>query len=321
MSNVPEPKDRPTPVSRRAPGLSPVIVLCVIVLTSATALSLWIYVQGTRAIRVQAKAIVGTGTPVGTPDGRPTGETVSRLLKDVDDWALHVTLATAGGGAGVLLMTVMGVSWWRRSMLSRMAGNEDASRRLDQTNYELQKQSKERKRLEHELHRLMLDMDRRVEERTTVLTKTYAQLEEELNERKQAEKALAQQAQELERSKDVLELHVQARTQELQKLQRRYEHILNSAGEGIYGLDLQGKTTFVNPAAAKLTGWKVEELVAKCEAEIFYRLANANPPTATSLLKKDGESYIEQVFYRKDGTTFPVEYVRTPIMEKSKMVG
>src|SRR5205814_1277378 len=113
----------------------------------------------------------------------------------------------------------------------------------------------------------------------------------------------------------------QARTQELQKLQRRYEHILNSAGEGIYGLDLQGKTTFVNPAAAKLTGWKVEELVAKCEAEIFYRLPNANPPTPTSLLKKEGGNNTEQVFYRKDGTTFPVEYVRTPIMEKSKMVG
>src|SRR5256885_12297142 len=34
-----------------------------------------------------------------------------------------------------------------------------------------------------------------------------------------------------------------------------------SAGEGIYGLDLQGRTTFINPAAAKLTGWKVEELL------------------------------------------------------------
>src|SRR5262249_59150060 len=87
---------------------------------------------------------------------------------------------------------------------------------------------------------------------------------------KQAERSLAMQTKELERSKDVLEMHVQARTQELQKLQRRNESILNSAGEGIYGLDLHGKTTFVNPAAAKITGWKVEELVGKPESEIFH---------------------------------------------------
>src|SRR5205809_8053000 len=114
------------------------------------------------------------------------------------------------------------------------------------------------------------EIDRRVAERTAGLSKTHAALAAELNSRKQAEKALAQQAQELERSKDVLELHVHARTQELQKLQRRYEHILNSAGEGIYGLDLQGRTTFVNPAAAKITGWKVEELIGKHENDVFH---------------------------------------------------
>jgi len=199
-----------------------------------------------------------------------------------------------------------------------MAYREADSRRADQVNYDLQKQTNERKRLENELRRLNLDMDRRVEERTAVLTKTYAQLEEELNERKQAEKALAQQAQELERSKDVLELHVQARTQELQKLQRRYEHILNSAGEGIYGLDLMGRTTFVNPAAAKITGWKVEELIGKHEHEVFHRI---HPSGNTALLARNGEHLSDQVFYRKDGSNFPVEYVKTPIMEKEKLVG
>ena len=47
----------------------------------------------------------------------------------------------------------------------------------------------------------------------------------------------------------MLELHVQARTEELQSLQRRYELILNSAGEGICGLDVEGKATFVNPTS------------------------------------------------------------------------
>src|SRR5206468_9090494 len=142
------------------------------------------------------------------------------------------------------------------------------------------------------------------------------------NSRKQAEKALTQQAQELGRSKDVLELHVQVRTQELQKLQRRYEHILNSAGEGIYGLDLEGRTTFVNPAAAKLTGWKVEELLGKSEQEVFYRMPpNSAPPNQTSFKTRNGVHLADQIFYRKDGGAFPSECVRTPILEKDKVVG
>jgi len=294
------------------PGLTPVVALCAFVLAAATIGSLWTYMRGTQAIRVQAK-VRDTN-----PETRPSEDSVSRLLKDVDSWALRVTLATAGGGAGVLLVTALGFSWWRRAVLNRVRQNATDSRQVEQLTYELQKASKERRRFELEVQRMSAEMDRKVEERTAVLSKTYAQLEEELNERKQAEKALAQQAQELERSKDVLELHVQARTQELQKLQRRYEHILNSAGEGIYGLDLQGRTTFVNPAAAKITGWKVEELIGKYEHEVFHRV----PPTGnTALLARSGEHLSEQIFYRKEGATFPVEYVKTPIMEKERLVG
>jgi PAS domain S-box-containing protein len=143
------------------------------------------------------------------------------------------------------------------------------------------------------------------------------QLEAELNDRKQTERALAQQAQELGRSKDLLEMHVHARTQELQKLQRRYEHILNSAGEGIYGLDLQGRITFVNPAGAKLTGRKVEEVSGKMESDVFLGSKSGQ----TSFITRAGDSPNEAVFYRKDGSTFLVEAVRTPIMEKDKTLG
>src|SRR5438093_2216764 len=86
-----------------------------------------------------------------------------------------------------------------------------------------------------------------------------AKLRTELDQLKQAQKAFWQRRQELESSKTVLELHVQERTGELHKLQSRYELILNSAGEGICGLDLEGKATFVNPAASKITGWAIGE--------------------------------------------------------------
>ena len=106
--------------------------------------------------------------------------------------------------------------------------------------------------------------------RLAEMTQTRAAMQQELDQRRQMEKSLAQQAQQLERSKDVLELHVQARTQELQKLQRRNELILNSAGEGICGFDLQGRATFVNPAAAKLTAWPIDQMIGKSEDEIFF---------------------------------------------------
>ena len=146
----------------------------------------------------------------------------------------------------------------------------------------------------------------RLEEKLSKLTTEKTALEEELNRRNQAEKALKQKRFELESSKSVLELHVQARNEALQSLQRRYEMILNSAGEGICGLDLDGKATFVNPTVAKLTGWPVEELVGKREHEIFV----SDQETVTAL------SADERVLHRKDGSRFSVEFVKTPDQRK-----
>jgi len=49
--------------------------------------------------------------------------------------------------------------------------------------------------------------------------------------------------------------------QKLQDLQRHHESILQSAGEGIYGLDCQGHTTFVNAAAVKMVGYELGEMI------------------------------------------------------------
>jgi PAS domain S-box-containing protein len=101
----------------------------------------------------------------------------------------------------------------------------------------------------------------------------------------------------------------------LQKLQRSYQLILNSAGEGICGLDLENRTTFANPAVAKITGWAIDELVGKKEEEIFFK-AGGKPPIAPT-----GHASGEQVFCRKDGTSFPVEIIKTPIDENGRTVG
>lgn len=250
-----------------------------------------------------------------------TGASATAVLQEANTIFKQMSRAGAAGVAGAFVLIVVSVGFWQQRSLKRVGKYKDdlsdMRETLEKTNTDLATQKSERRRLEAELQKLSTELDKRVEERTAQLSTSHAQLQKELNDRRQAERVMAQQAKELERSKDVLELHVQARTQELQKLQRRYESILNSAGEGIYGLDLQGRTTFVNPATAKITGWKVEELVGKSECEVFHRLAAGTPPEVGA----NGETADYQLFYRRDGSSFPAEYIRTPIREKDKEIG
>ncbi len=119
------------------------------------------------------------------------------------------------------------------------------------------------------------------------------------------------------------------RTEEtLERLRRENELILNSAGEGILGLDLEGRHTFVNPAAGRMLGYKVEELVGRRSHSIWHHTkADGSPYPAEEcqILSsyKDGiiRSVADEVFWRKDGTSFPAEYHSTPIIEKGNLVG
>jgi PAS domain S-box-containing protein len=311
-------------------ALKPLLVLAAVAVLLALAVSGWAYFSGKRTLRVQAREL--NSALASGPGNELTGNAVEKadlikpFVRYVEGWAQKITLANAAAGIGLTAIMLVGVSLWQRHM-QESAGELPQVRKL---RYEMQTHLKERRRaeaemngLKDEMNRLKQDVDRQVQERATAIEKTYSKLQVELNERKQSERTLAHQRQELERSKDVLELHVQARTQELQKLQHRYEHILNSAGEGIYGLDMQGKTTFVNPAAAKLTGFKVEELVGKLEHEVFHRVppSGSGRSPQTAFIAKDGGNATEQLFYRKDGSTFPVEYVRTPILENTRQMG
>jgi len=297
-----------------------VIVVLAVVLLAATLLgSVYIYMEGTQALHRLSSAhqdqLANSTSPV-------QDQALPVVLKEVEAWVRQLSTATAAGGAGslvvILLVTVVWRQRWLHLIKKQRQELEDMTRAFERTSTDLTFQKRERKRYEEELKKTNLEIDRRVEERTSKLDQAHKQIQRELKDRQLAERVMVLQAKEVERSKDVLELHVQARTQELQKLQRRFESILNSAGEGIYGLDLQGRMTFVNPAAAKITGWKVEELAGKVESEIFHHLpANGDEP------KSGGSEHPDDfiLFYRKDGASFPAEYIRTPIQEKDKEVG
>jgi len=121
----------------------------------------------------------------------------------------------------------------------------------------------------------------------------------------------------------------QRRTEEtLQRLVRQHRLILAAAGEGIYGLDLQGNTTFVNPAAAQMIGWEMGELIGKpLHCLIHHSRADGSPypieECAILQSLKDGivHSVTDELFWRKDGTAFHVEYISTPIWEDGQIVG
>lgn len=104
--------------------------------------------------------------------------------------------------------------------------------------------------------------------------------------------------------------------------------ILDSAGEGIYGIDIEGNISFVNPAAELLLGYRVEELIGQSHHSMIHH----SKPDGTSFSTdechlcaaiKIGKIHREstEVFWRKDGANFPVEYVSTPIQKDGKLEG
>lgn len=106
---------------------------------------------------------------------------------------------------------------------------------------------------------------------------------------------------------------------------QRLEKILNATGEGIYSLDIDGKVTYVNPAAAKILGYEIEELKGK-EIHSLVHCSNDNEINNESCHActphRDGSSHtaIEEVFLKKGGTSIPVDYVSTPLYNENNVI-
>jgi len=111
-------------------------------------------------------------------------------------------------------------------------------------------------------------------------------------------------------------------------VERENQLILRAAGEGIYGVNAEGKTTFVNPAAERMLGWTAEELVGRD----MHSLVHHTHPDGSAYHDHQCPIYAafrdgvvhhvdHEMFWRKDASAFWVEYTSTPIRDRGDLIG
>ncbi|RJR40202.1 MAG: response regulator [Deltaproteobacteria bacterium] len=115
---------------------------------------------------------------------------------------------------------------------------------------------------------------------------------------------------------------------QVRELQRSEERlILASAAEGFLGLDIEGKHIFVNPAATRMLGYEEEELIGFPSHLVWHHSRPDGTPCPEEecplhkAIKGGVGYYAEEVFWKKDGTSFPVEARNNPIVEDGEITG
>jgi diguanylate cyclase (GGDEF)-like protein/PAS domain S-box-containing protein len=113
-----------------------------------------------------------------------------------------------------------------------------------------------------------------------------------------------------------------------ERLARENEDIVATAGEGIFRADADGAITFVNPAACQMLGYRPDEMLGKDGHALIHHSRNNGtpyPPEECPIraVVRDGEPrrVRDEVFWRKDGTSFSVDYTAAPMREDGAVVG
>lgn len=134
-------------------------------------------------------------------------------------------------------------------------------------------------------------------------------------------------AEEVERRyKEDLEQTVRERTRDLSRLTRQFQGILESAGDGIVGVGMNGLITFANPAAATALGWETSAtLSGRPASEVFLhgtpsRLGRPLPVRA-AVRRQSYFDRMEVPLMRRDGSTFAAEFTASPITGEGETVG
>ena len=111
-------------------------------------------------------------------------------------------------------------------------------------------------------------------------------------------------------------------------LQQRQASILESMADGLYGTDASGRISYFNAAAERLLGWSAAAVLGKGSHHLFHHSrSDGTPypgeqcPLYATLIRQEVCSSAEETFWRKDGSSFPVEFAGSPIVADGQTVG
>ncbi|TGB01990.1 sensor domain-containing phosphodiesterase [Halobacillus salinus] len=110
---------------------------------------------------------------------------------------------------------------------------------------------------------------------------------------------------------------------DLKQVSKEKELILDSAGEGIFGMDLDGNITFSNLSAKRILGYQITEDVRGNSLYEVFNVTQEDEESSHPFIQ-DGMQFhkrLERTFAKKDGTTFPAEYMITPQQIDQQIVG
>ena len=129
---------------------------------------------------------------------------------------------------------------------------------------------------------------------------------------------------------EVLQRNLRTREllEQVQTTEERTRLILESAAEGIFGVDTEGRITFVNSTACRLLGFKTEEMIGHAShALIHYHHPDGSDylreecPMFAAYQRGEASRIDDEFLWCKDGRGLPVEYGATPIRKDGALVG
>ena len=206
---------------------------------------------GIQTLNVGGKKVFDIAVPVlngelGTAHLGISAEPVKRDIRDIIALFVKITLVLliVGSGFAFLFMTSMTKPFSEFMKVAREVGAGDLSRRVTvSTDDEIGELAGTFNKMVADLQNTTVSrsqLETLIKERTTELSDANQRLQEEINERRRAEGMLA-------------------------TLSHQNKLILQSAGEGIYGVDLQGNATFVNAAACRMLDYEVDEMLGRAK--------------------------------------------------------
>lgn len=113
-----------------------------------------------------------------------------------------------------------------------------------------------------------------------------------------------------------------------QESERDNQLLLSAVGDGIYSINTDGLATFVNPAGARMLGWEPADMIGKNIHRIHHHThadGSHYPVEDCPIYKAVRDGIVhegrQEVFWRRDGSSFPVEFTSTPVISEGRIAG